>query len=305
MNMNHVSEQKQAERLELFEDNLRLKDQLEAANAKIITQTLAHQDSLNGAADPIQYAIDILTDHQQVQNQLATTENQRDLFGSENDELRAQLNEVADAGEKLHDQVTHYKDQCEKLLAKHNSEVQKAQAEIDRIARQNALLAVEVKDLRALNPQRLQKQVKELQKKNREQQDANQVLRKSVNNGQKIRKEHEERGRVIDKLYSDNRRLDAALSEACDQLNDEDGKVKPIEEHGDWAIYAHNDGTEALILHHGPTDSSRVYWAGKGAEKTPAIPPKLKARAEAMIANYVSTRESMVDYMSGEAVKIA
>jgi chromosome segregation ATPase len=304
MNMNHASEQKQAERLELFEENLRLKDQLDEANAKIITQTLEHKDVLNGAADPIQYAIDILTDHQLVQNQLATAENQRDLFGSENDELRRQMNEVATAADTLREHVEHYKGECEKLLKKHNSEVQKAQAEIDRANRQNALLAVELKDLRALNPQRLAKQNKEQKKKIADLQEGNQALRIKANENQKIRKEHEERGRVIDKLYTDNRRLDAALSEACDQMNT-GAKLQPIEAHGDWEIYGHNDGTEALILHHVPTDSSRVYWSGKGAEKTPAIPPKIKARAEEMIANFVSTSESMVDYIAGEAVKIA
>jgi chromosome segregation ATPase len=254
-------------------------------------------------SNPIQAAIDILQSHQQHIDKLTQAEHQRDLFDRENNELHAQVVELTGAGEKLHEQVIHYKDQCDKLLDKNNIEVQKAQAEIDRQGRQLALYAQEVKDLRALNPQRLAKQVKELQKKNKGLGEGNQQLRKLANDNQKIRKEHEERGRVIVKLHDDNRRLDAALMEACDQLNNE-SKVQPIEEHGDWAIYAHNDGTEALIIHHGPTDSSRVYWAGEGCRKSPAIPPKLKARAEAMIENYRNTKAGMIDYAGGGRVEV-
>lgn len=303
-----VSDKTVAERLEVFEENLRLQDELAAARDKLKAKDLAHTEELSRlrhqATDPIQHAIDILQSHQQQAAQLVDAERQRDLFNAENDEMRQTIDELRTALDDRQRHIQHYKAECEKLLAKHNSEVSKAQAEIDRQQRQLALYAQEVKDLRALNPQRLAKQVKELQKKNKEHQEANQQLRVKVNENQKIRKEHEERGRVIDKLYSDNRNLDAALSEACLQLN-EGAKLTPIETHGDWEIYAHNDGTEALILHHTPTDSSRVFWAGEGFRKLPALPPKVKARAEEMIANYVNTKAGMTDYAAGERVEVA
>jgi chromosome segregation ATPase len=306
--MNHVSTQKQAERLELFEQVLELEEQNRLLAVELQAAQISHVEELSRlkhqTSDPIQAAIDILQGHQRREQMRLDAELQCALFDAENGELRSQVTELTTAGGKLHDQVAHYKDQCEKLLVKHNSEVQKAQAEIDRQGRQIAIYAQEVKDLRALNPQRLQKQVKELQKKNKDLSEGNLQLRKLANENQKIRKEHEERGRVIIKLHDDNRRLDAALMEACDQLNNE-SKVQPIEEHGDWAIYAHNDGTEALIIHHGPTDSSRVYWAGEGCRKSPAIPPKLKARAEAMIENYRNTKDGMIDYAGGDRVEVA
>lgn len=303
-----VSDRELASRLEVFEENLRLEEQNKLLEDKLKAQQIGHVEELSRikhqAGDPIQTAIDILQSHQHHQEQLAQTERQRDLFDRENEELRTHVAELTASGEKLHDQVVHYKDQCEKQLAKHNSEVQKALGAIDFRDRQLAQLNAELKELRSLNPQRLQKQVKEQKKKISDLQDANQQLRIKGSENQKIRKEHEERGRIIDKLYADNRRLDAALHEACSQMN-ENSKVQPIETHGDWSIYAHDDGTQALILHHGPTDSSAVYWAGEGFKKRPALPVKIKARAEAMIANYVETKGSMIDYAGGEQVEVA
>lgn len=284
MDMNTVSMATQAERLELFENNLRLADQNAMLTEKLRAKEVEHvaelSRALHQAGDPIQIAIDILQTHQQYQDKLTQTERQRDLFDNENIELRDLLEEATSANTALRDQVTHYKGECEAQLAQHNKEAQKAQADLEALARQLASATAELKELRAHNPQRLAKQVKELQKKNRELIDGNQQLRILTNANQKIRKEHEERGRVIVALEDKNQQLQAAL---CTPTSE--GEASPMDTLDGWEFYPHSKDDDRLVLLHEQSGTSRLYERGTGFRKLPALPAKIKTRAEAIIAN--------------------
>lgn len=200
------------------------------------------------------------------------------------------LNVVADNCAKFEQLADHYKDQCEKMLAKNNANVDKATETIERLQRQVRELNTQIRTYREMNPDRLQKQVKRLQEKNRTQQATIDEQKRQL--GEKSG-EIKTLKKVEHQLRQHNANLNAALDDACN-VDLTDTRIWHDEE---WAVSGHEDAPLRLFIVHQPTGERRVYDKEKGLIRAKSVPQYVKDMAKERIERY-----SLIDQHMKEMV---
>jgi len=220
-----VSLAEQIERLELFEN---LHRQIHTLNQQVSSLNSSHQQQLD--------ALKTMTDEQlQAQRtKFAMALEAVEVNSARDDDRLNTLQHYADQLAAAGDQLANDKDRLQAELNALQVQLKTSLRTTDNAQQQQRELDAEVKQLRALNPERLAKQVKELQKANKEKTAAATLLRKQC---RQLQKENQDKSLTILKL-------DTALEKACKDFN-EKHRIEPLEildlgNAGVWEIYGHD-----------------------------------------------------------------
>lgn len=285
---NFVSNETAAERLEVFMENLSLKDENEALKAQLKQKDLAHVEELSTLrhqqGDPVQTAIQMLQGYAHLKTQLEEATAYAITLKAEGEEREAIIEERAEliktqyaAATKITEQRDHYKAECDRVLKKHNAEVDKANGVITKLEAQVASLRKQLNELNALNPKRMQKKLKELQAKNKELTEGNQRLQEQRNTLKGADKALLKIKDEYDQLVIDYNRTRAALDEAVTDLNN-GNKPKCLEASDGWEIYGSTESDDVLMLVDTVSGIERPYCRDTGftnVRKPPAAVMKL------------------------------
>ncbi len=177
--------------------------------------------------------------------------------------------------------------QAEKL-AQANNAINGIRQSNDRLKADLADAKRDLKALRALNPDKLQKQLKRVKEKNSELLALNSQARKEI-----TQLKQEKTALVIDlskvrdanvETMQENQALYLALDKAAKEAN---GiiDIKPLSEHGDFAIYSDKDDHEVLHVEDRKTGISRPYKGDNGVPKARPIPADVIKQCQMQIAS--------------------
>lgn len=214
-----------ARRLELFELGKRDK-KIDDLTARIYQLEGDHQrevDQLRAAHDQKLQA---------QRNKFALALEAVEVNSTRDDEKQRQLQHYTEQLAAAGDQLAEDKDRLQAEVDALQAQLKTTLRLADTAQQAQRELEAEVKQLRALNPERLAKQVKETQKANKEKTAALAELRKQC---RQLKKDNEEKARVIIKL-------DDAVNKSVEMINS-DLKRTPLETFdlgpaGVWEIYA-------------------------------------------------------------------
>ncbi len=257
-------------------------------------EALPDQEQAPESAGDLAFAVRVLQNHYCNVIERQELAEQVDDLDEHCQGLRELIKEQTAGLEALIEQRDHYKTSCDKMLKKHNDHVAEAGAELVKIDRLCRAQGEELKTLRALNPQRLAKQVKELQKKIKTQADANSKQTAEIKRLRLLQADTKRLAEANVRLTQDNRVLDMALSEAAKDIN-QGAKIVPLWEEGDWGIYpSETDG--ALVVVDKTTDIARSYSDAQKLIKARPVPAKIQAQCETVLAKLAQIRSGMTDY---------
>jgi chromosome segregation ATPase len=291
-----ISDRTIAERLELFEKNLVLEQKNEELQAEIRSLKVAHVEEISSikhsSADPVQTAIAMLQGYTDMQNQLkqkdaeiAEAHAAIETVKSEKSAIYTELNQAVNVLTLQKNKLDTFDAGMEKLANKLE------ETRIILKSRDNDL-----KELRALNPLRLQKQVKNLQQKNRELQEANDKLKLLNKDTQAKTKEQEKRAEAY---FKENQTLNRTLDELI-KLN-ENGELNDIiHEDDNWQLIGHTDATNKINIMCKRSGVMRVFDRKEGMIKPANIPQSIKDIALVKLETYSQIASEMNKYKNGE-----
>lgn len=154
------------------------------------------------------------------------------------EEQEAFIKELKSAGDALGDERDQLQEFCRKQAINRTT----AERKLADAQTCNAALEKQLKELKKLDPERLQKQVKKLQKDNKEKQESIEELRKQ---NHRFLKDNTAKAKQVEQL-------DKALDRACKDINNANS-VEPLEEHnlgalGRWKIYGSPETNKYDVL---------------------------------------------------------
>lgn len=202
------------------------------------------------------------------------------------------MNIVADNAAKFEQLADHYKDQCEKMLAKNNTNVEKANETIERLQRQVRELNIQIRTYREMNPDKLKKQVKRLQDKNKDLTGKNEALTKKFDQASK---DKAQLAKDLEATRKMNRNLTDALDDAC-KLADQNGEPHYTWKDDEWGVLGHeHNTTEQIFIVHLATGERRVFNREKGVQRASSIPQYVKDMAQQKLDYYATVDQRITE----------
>lgn len=267
---------------------------MNAINRQIaLLEALPNIDEADSAAD-LSFAIQVLQNHYSHVIERQELAEDLDARNELVDELNAKLKQTVTGLETALKQRGEFEAECKKMLNLYTAEKHRTDATHLKLDRINAGLLEELKTLRAMNPQRLDKQVKALQKKAKEQTDANAKQRETINLLKKANKDYTVVAASNIKLRQEIQLLDAALIEAGKDISD-GNRIKPLHEMGDWAIYPDETDGKIIVVDK-TTDAARTYTLANKISKIRPVPAKVAAKCEAVLTELLAIRANLESY---------
>ncbi|MGY8872172.1 MAG: hypothetical protein ACKVJE_17170 [Pseudomonadales bacterium] len=150
----------------------------------------------------------------------------------------------------------------------------------------------ELKTLRALNPEKLQRQVKRIKDKNAELLTSNNVFRTK---NTELEKSNIQLSKSNTELLQENTGFTLALNKAVSELN-EGPQQAPVSTHGDFAVFADKDSHTTLHIEDTKTGISRPYHGDSGVPKTRPIPPAVLEDCQARIKSNIKVMKRLEKY---------
>ncbi|SIQ14574.1 hypothetical protein [Marinobacterium stanieri] len=277
--------------LEQFEiDNL--KEQLRQ-------QRITHTEELSAAKreaeqDPLERMIDRWNGYPGAIERARSAEAELAKARAEHASVTDTLNVVADNCAKYEQLADQYKDQCEKMLAKNNGNVERANDAISRLQQQVRELNNQLRIYREMNPDKLKKQVKRLQDKNKELTARNET---AVKNAEQAKKEKAQLARELQATRQMNRDLKDSLDdmEKIAEGTLDANECRYAYQDETWGITGHDRNTQDLIfIEHLPTGQRRVLSRTTGdVMRTEPIPSSIKALAKQWVEKYAQLHDAI------------
>jgi chromosome segregation ATPase len=280
-----------AARLEQYEID-QLREQLRQ-------QRIAHTEELSAAKreaeqDPLERMIDRWNGYPAAIERARYAEAELAKARAEHASVTDTLNVVADNCAKFEQLADHYKDQCEKMLAKSNDNVERANDTIGRLQQQVRELNTQLRIYREMNPDKLKKQVKRLQDKNKELTARNET---AVKNAEQVKKE---KAQLAQELHA-TRQMNRDLKDSLDDMEKiAEGTLDANEcryayKDETWGITGHDRNTQDLIfIEHLPTGQRRVLSRASGdIMRTEPIPAPIKALAQQWVEKYAQLHDAI------------
>lgn len=276
----------QAAALEQFEIQL-LKDQLRQ-------QRIAHTEEISAIKrqaeqEPLERMIERWNGYQAAVARAEKAEADLAKARAEHAKVTEALQIATENADKLKQLADHYQDQCEKMLAKNNTNVEKATSTIDSLRQQIRELNTQIRTYRQMNPDRLQKQVKRLQDKNRTQQDTIASQRKQLSERDAELKKLKASER---KLKQHNKQLILALDDACEMVTSGEADAT-VWQDDEWAIAGHEDSTRRVFIINKATGEHRVFDIDQGILRAKPVPAHVKAMAIDKLKTYQKVDEKI------------
>lgn len=210
---------------------------------------------------------------------------------------------VAEVTGKLHSsqrQSTRLEKQLEETKGKLadtkqilNSTVEKHRGQHETSAATIKEQAAELKDLRALNPKRLQQQNKRLQQDKRDQQKAIATLK---GENKTLAKNKRELQRLSERLFEDNKKLDGTLDDTVKKLAENTRPQPLVEVGGDWSIYGDTGSSDRLILVDTRNSAQCVIHRTDGISEIRKVPKTVITAATRLFAEMQRVKSELIDY---------
>lgn len=246
--------------------------------------------------DPIQTAIDILQGSAQITEELANAkalieelQAQRAQDEADFKEFEALSQQQIDAGIELKNQ----RDLAEKEINKANGIITKLQAQLAAAQKQ-------YKEINQYDPKRLQKQLNEAKKKNRELTESNAKLREQASLNKKASQALIDIKAKNEELEAKCIRTQSALEEAARDLNDNKHAATFLDSEGEWEIHGSDQGENTLVIVDKVSGIERPYVQGEGFTKVRKPPASVIKRTEQTFerVKLISSVMDMEEYAS-------
>lgn len=189
----------------------------------------------------------------------------------------------------------------ERLVERANSVIKQANQQNATLKNANATLTTELKALRALNPQKLQKQVKRLQRDKLDLQAKLEGVQKEVKT---LRTQLADAAHTNKKLLQENKGMFDAMAELQEAVNTSQAP-KPISKHGNgrFELYSDGDCHKTIHIMDTKTGISRPYHHETGIPKTLPIPEAVQQRCQEVITNNIKVVADLDKYTQKETDK--
>lgn len=253
----------------------------EALRESLRQKEVAHVDEVSAlkrsGADPVATVVAMLDEYPGLVAQVAALEEAGEHLLSERDAERDAVSVLNDELEKLADAARMAAAQRDALARK----VQTVERELQLSQEQRRAAQTELKEMRALNPLRMQKTLKSAQQRVRELQEVNDRNKKQLSS---VGEENRKLRQQVASLQSRVGQLDGALDEAC-AVADSDASVPPVWHDDDWSIYGLSGDQMRLVIEH-KSGASLVFDEKLGCIGAPAAPFHVVDEAAALLARY-------------------
>jgi|GEM_PF-4924842 len=295
-----VSAAEMAARLESYELEQALKRAADAeAEAEKLRETLrqkevAHVDEVSAlkrsGADPVATAVAMLQAYPGLAERAADLEAAADRLLSERDAERDAVRVLNDEMERLADAARMVAAQRDSLAGK----VKTVERELELAQKDRRMAQLEVKELRALNPQRMQKNLKSAQQRVRELQEVVARNKKVVSD---LSAENRVLKRQVASLDTRVEALDVALDKSCEMI-DSGQSIPPVWDGGEWCIYGMSGEQMRLVIEH-ESGASLVFDSRLGCIGAPAAPAFVVEEAAAILERH-RENQAIIDASKGK-----
>ncbi len=286
-----VSTATEAQRLELFEQNLKLADQVAQLEEQLREKERQHVDEISSlkrsGLDPVATAVAMLQDYPALKSRVEELERQLAEAASttgQAEQDKATLAEQVDQLSRVAEQLKQAREDDFKKLNALSREI-----DVQRTAVKSR--DAELKELRSLNPKRMQKTLKTVQQRNKELQEMDKRNKQVISEMRHQLKE-------MEKIKNHNAELLSALDDACEMINN--GESPALWENDSWQLIGHEDSTNCMLINHKPTGQIRLYRRGKGIERAPSVPREVQDQAAGRLERYARVDAQLKPYQGGK-----
>ena len=281
----------EAARLENFELSL-ARQECETLRAEILEMKRAHVDDVSALkhqaeADPVELVLGMLRSIPDLELSLADAVSDAESL---REALAEERENNAGISEKL-DQVVAAAESACVQRDKAFTDLNRLSREIDVLRSAVRARDADLKELRSLNPKKLNKQVKNLQNRNRE------LVEIDARNKAVI-KELRDSLAEMETVKRHNGELLAALDDACEMINSGDDSAR-VWEDDTWSLVGHKDATNSMLVEHKPTGIVRLFTLAKGVLQSPPVPAHVVDQARGRLERYSRIDASLDAYKGG------